>query len=362
MRHDPAQSVWKAAAGALLLPLAAGYSAILSARNRRYDRGVTPVHRAGVPVVSVGNLTAGGTGKTPMVIEVVERMRALRRRPAILTRGYHARPGEASDEVRELRETLPGVPVVVDADRAAGAATAVRVESADCLVLDDGFQHRRLARDLDIVLIDALDPWGGGRLLPAGLLREPVSSLRRAQLAVVSRANQVEADALQAIDARLADVAPHVDVLLANVVAQRVLLLDGTELAMPDLHYHHVLPVCGIGNPTTFVRLVQHEAGCVSEPFVYRDHHRYSRRDAANIARRAARSGADLVITTRKDWVKLAPLWRALGDAAPTLARIDVRLMLDDPDGILDDLLAELVGVKPEDLPARRSSGNPPLD
>jgi tetraacyldisaccharide 4'-kinase len=144
------------------MPLSHLYAAMMTWRNRRYDEPGAALS-AGVPVISVGNLTVGGTGKTPLVMEIVRKLVAAGRRPAILTRGYHARRGETADEVQEYAAELPDVPVVVDADRVAGAATAQAVHAADCCVLDDGFQHRRLARDLDVVLIDALRPWGGGR-------------------------------------------------------------------------------------------------------------------------------------------------------------------------------------------------------
>ncbi len=157
-----------------LTPLSMVYAAGVGIRNLYYERARGAVHRAAIPVISIGNLTAGGTGKTPFVVEVVRRLRALERNPVILTRGYAAAPGETADEVLEFRETLPGVAVVVDPDRVRGAETAHEQHGADCVVLDDGFQHRRLGRDLDIVVIDTLDPWGGGLILPAGRLREPV--------------------------------------------------------------------------------------------------------------------------------------------------------------------------------------------
>src|SRR5262245_12493692 len=148
-------------------------------RNWLYDRGWKRTHRAAVPVVSVGNLTVGGTGKTPCVEFVARWFRERDRRVAILSRGYGS-TGGANDEAMVLEENLPDVPHLQGADRVALAAAAVEELESEVLVLDDGFQHRRLARDLDLVLVDATNPWGHGAVLPRGLLREPASGLRRA--------------------------------------------------------------------------------------------------------------------------------------------------------------------------------------
>lgn len=324
-----------------LSPLALAYTAGVACRNRRFERRPERVHCAPVPVISVGNVTTGGTGKTPLVIALVQRLQALGRRPAVLTRGYRAPPGRDSDEVIELRESLPGAAIVVNPDRVAGAREAVRVQAADCLVLDDGFQHRRLARDLDLVAIDALDPWGGGWTLPSGRLREPLSALRRAHLLVITRANQVDGSVLSGIQRRLDLLAPQARTIRASVEPVAMVYADGRTADVAELAYHLVLPVCAIGNPGTFLRTVALHAGCVSRPLAFRDHHRYRPRDVRRILARARRERADLVVVTRKDWSKLAFLWPAGEPSAPRLARLDVRLALDDPDGILDAALAD---------------------
>ncbi len=163
----------------------------VGARNLAFDRGWKASHRAEVPVVSVGNLTLGGTGKTPMVEWVARWYRARGVRVAILSRGYGDSSG-MNDEGRVLEENLPDVPHLQAPDRVDLASRAVEELESELLVLDDGFQHRRLARDLDIVLLDALDPFGLGRIFPRGLLREPIGSLRRAGVVVLSRADLVD--------------------------------------------------------------------------------------------------------------------------------------------------------------------------
>ncbi|MBM4022938.1 MAG: tetraacyldisaccharide 4'-kinase, partial [Planctomycetes bacterium] len=182
----PGPTALRGLLGLLALP----YGMVTAIRNLAYDRAVLPDHGAAVPVISVGNLTLGGTGKTPLVAWVARRLLAAGHRPAVVSRGYAARPGLPSDEAAELGMLLPDVPHVAERDRMAGVARAVAA-GADVAILDDGFQHRRLRRDLDIVAIDASDPFGCDRLFPRGLLRESRRGLARAGAVVLTRAGGV---------------------------------------------------------------------------------------------------------------------------------------------------------------------------
>jgi tetraacyldisaccharide 4'-kinase len=328
----------------LLTPLSALYATGIWLRNLRYDCSPTLSRAAGLPVISIGNITVGGTGKTPIVIETVRRLQALGRRPAILTRGYAAAAGETSDEVMEYARALPDTPVVVNPDRVAGAQTARIEHQADCLVLDDGFQHRRLLRDLDVVVIDALDPWGRGWVLPAGRLREPLRSLRRAQLFVIARANQVEDSKVAEIEHVLSKRAPDAPILHATLEPEAVVFPDERIEETAVLAYHNVLPVCGIGNPKTFLTCIAQLAGSVCGERIFSDHQRYAPRHVHEIIDYVGRRGADLVVTTRKDWVKLASLWsQHAAQDAPQLARLEVRLELQDTDGVFDDRLRQVL-------------------
>ena len=315
----------------LLRPLSTVYGGALRLRNWRYDARPGAVQSAGVPVISIGNITTGGTGKTPLVIEVVRLLLARGRKPAILTRGYGAARRQTADEVEEFQAALPETPVVVDADRVVGAAVAVGEKDADVLVLDDGFQHRRLARNLDVVVIDALRPWGGGDVLPAGNLREPLTSLARGDLFVISRANQVGAAAREAIEAELRDWVTDPRVVHAAVHAAEVVWRDGRRSPPDELRPMRLQPVCGIGNPQTFARLLAPLASAVRTVLPFPDHHRYTAEDARVIVEAARRRGVDVIVTTRKDWGKLVRVWPA--DSPIPLARIDVRMMLDDAAG-----------------------------
>lgn len=311
----------------LLLPAAWLYAAVVRARNHAFDSGRRPSRRAAVPVISVGNLTVGGTGKTPLVIELVRLLRALGRRPAVLTRGYRSHGG-VSDEAEEIA-TASDVAVVVNPDRVSGATQAVELHGADVLVLDDGFQHRQLARDLDIVLIDVLDPWGGGWMLPAGGLREPRESLRRAQAIIVTRTNQATDDTIGRIVNEIRTLAPRAGVYRSSVIATRV--IGATGAAEPtSLSARRVLPACGLGNPDSFLATLRSLDARMVVPAIFPDHHAYRPADVRKLARYAAAAGVDLVVTTRKDYVKLGTLWTQAGADAPPLVCLDVRLQLHD--------------------------------
>jgi tetraacyldisaccharide 4'-kinase len=311
--RDPAAFLLRRALWLARLP----YGVAVWWRNRRFDRGRI-VHRAGAPVISVGNLTVGGTGKTPCVEYVARLLREQDVRVAILSRGYGAAGCGAgrNDEAMVLDENLPDVPHYQGPDRLALAQTAIEESECEVLVLDDGFQHRRLARDLDIMLIDATDPWAGGYLLPRGGLREPRSSLRRAGFVVLTRCNAVDDSALDRIEADVHRVVPGMAVarsvhapleLMNRERAERVETLSGRSVGA----------FCGIGNPNAFRQTLTGLGAQVSDFREFPDHHPYRREDVDDLRRWAAAlpTGA-AVVTTQKDWVKLQvaelggrPLW-----------------------------------------------------
>lgn len=327
----------------LLLPLAPLYAAVVRLRAAAYRRGILKSQRATVPVISVGNLTFGGTGKTPMVAALVRDLVARGRRPAVLTRGYGRRgrgaltlvgpdagvPAEiAGDEPLVLSAALPGVPVVVDSDRARGTARAA-AGGSDVVVMDDGFQHLALERDLDIVLVDAGDPWGGGRVPPSGRLREPLGALRRASAVVVTK---LPADGwegvLAKISARAERLAPGLAVMGARLVPSGLASPDGiTEPGA--LKGRRVLAFAGLGRPEGFLDTLE-EVGAELAGFLpFRDHHRYSEADVARVIEEARRLDA-LPVTTAKDGVKLP--------AEAPVAVLDVRM--EPLDGSWDRLWA----------------------
>jgi tetraacyldisaccharide 4'-kinase len=262
------------------------------------------VFRAAVPVVSVGNLTVGGTGKTPCVEWVARYFRERDVRVAILSRGYGAESGP-NDEAMVLEENLPDVPHLQGADRAALAVTAVEELEAELLVLDDGFQHRRLHRDLDIVLIDATRPPTCDYLLPRGTLREPASALRRAGAIVLTRCDQVAGVEINEIRAWLAARWPETPPAMTTHRPLDLVNTDGA-VALGTLAGAVVGAFCGIGNPDAFRQTLVSAGATVADTRTFPDHHAYTAADVESLTRWAETLPKDAILaTTQKDWVKL---------------------------------------------------------
>lgn len=284
-------------------------------RAAGYERGWLARVAVLVPVVSVGNLTAGGTGKTPFVAALARRLGARGRRIGILSRGYGAArdaAGRENDEARWYRAHLPEVELVQDPDRVRGAEELME-RGVDLILLDDGFQHRRLARDLDLVLVDATRPWGlpppsgGGApvqaCLPRGLLREPPGALARADALVITRSDQIEPRALDALRAELERVAPGRALLCGVHRPARLRAPDGRGLGLAELSGREVDAVSAIGNPEAFERTLARLGARVQQHRAFPDHHLYSGADLEGLG-----AGGRWLVTTEKDAVKLAGL------------------------------------------------------
>jgi tetraacyldisaccharide 4'-kinase len=306
-------------------------------RNLAFDRGWRRAHRAAVPVVAVGNLTLGGTGKTPMVEWVARWYRQKGLRVAILSRGYGQSAG-MNDEGRVLEENLPDVPHLQDPDRVRLSQIAVEELEAERLVLDDGFQHRRLARDLDIVLLDALEPFGLGRLFPRGLLREPVRSLRRAGVVVLSRADLVSEADRRAIRAEAERRAGPLRWAEARHAPRDLIDAEGPSFPLSELSGKTIVAFCGIGNPEGFRRTLSPLCGPLRGFRVFPDHHDYSAADVADLITWARDLGAGLVLTTQKDLVKL----RTSTFAGTPLRALRIGLEISSGAAVLNEALSEL--------------------
>jgi tetraacyldisaccharide 4'-kinase len=292
------------------------YGIAVRLRNLGYDRGWLRAQRVPAPVVCVGNLTVGGTGKTPFVEHVAGYYRRRDVRVAVLSRGYGTETGP-NDEALVLEENLPDVPHLQGKDRVALALSAIEELESELLVLDDGFQHRRLFRDLDLVLIDATAPWGYGRLLPRGLLREPPRGLRRAHLIALTRCDQVnEADKIR-LRQEVAQLAPGVPVIETTHRPVEWVNGEGTTASLETLRGRPVAAFCGVGNPESFRRTLTDCGADVIAFRTYPDHHAYTRADVGDLRLWARGLPADCqVVVTQKDLVKLRlsrlgdlPLW-----------------------------------------------------
>ena len=330
---------------ALLCVASLVYAVLIRLRNRLYDRGWLRVWRLDVPVICVGNITAGGTGKTPMVVWLCRLLGRQGLKVAVLSRGYKSRSGD--DEIRLLRDALADVPVVVDPDRVRGGRRAVNEHGCDILVLDDGFQHRRLARDLDIVLIDCTCPFGYGAVLPRGLLREPIGSVRRAGAVVLTRTDLVSAELLSELTSRVRGLLDgEVGCGGGHVVAyceHRPIGLfgsDGAEFGLDTLSGTAVAAFCGIGNPEAFIGTLEGLGARVVTRQFLEDHHAYSEDDCARLADWFGQSEADIVVTTEKDWVKLKEL--PVADKLPGLRWLRVESVVSQGRQELETLIGSV--------------------
>lgn len=274
-------------------------------RNRLFDRGWKRVHRVAVPVVSVGNLTLGGTGKTPCVEWVTRFYRERDVQVAIISRGYGAEAGR-NDEAMVLEENVPDAPHYQGADRVVEAERAIEESESELLVLDDGFQHRRLHRDLDIALIDATHPPARDDLFPRGTLREPVSGLRRANAILLTRCDQVAGVEVSAIRTWLARRWPNTPVATTEHRPVALVGTDGRSEPVESLAGRAVGAFCGIGNPAAFRHTLESLGATVADFRAFPDHHAYTRGDVEELTRWAGTLPANaLIATTQKDWVKL---------------------------------------------------------
>jgi len=285
-------------------------------RNHRYDRGAVKVERVTVPVVNVGNLTLGGTGKTPMVEWLIRWLCQRGLRTGIVSRGYGAVAGEVNDEALELQQRLPDVPHVQDPNRVEAARQAIAQFGCQVIVLDDAFQHRRIARDVDIVLLDALEPFGFDHVFPRGTLREPVSGLRRADVVVLSRSGMLAKEDRAAIRRRVARLAPNALWVEADHRPLALCGASGQQRSIEVFAEKAVAAFCGVGNPAGFrhtLRLCGYRVIAFRE---FADHYRYARADVESLISWAEGLDVEAVLCTHKDLVKLRldqlgrrPLW-----------------------------------------------------
>ena len=318
------------------------YAGATAARNALFDLGIRKRHRLPRTVISIGNITTGGTGKTPMVRWLASRLREQGRQVAILSRGYKSADGALGDEQLMLDRMLnaPGMsPIVIKANpsRIASANQVMQERpDVDVFILDDGFQHRAVARDLDIVLMNAAEPFGFGHVLPRGLLREPMGGMRRAGAIVMTHCEQVEPATVEEIEKvvrRYNASAPvyrasHAPIGLRSAAASSAAEPDH---ALDELRDKRFFAFAGIGSPRSFdAQLRAVGTGCVGHRW-FGDHHSYREADVGELLNQSKSMGADLLVTTEKDWVKLSQVPIA-SESQPPIWRLDVELRFQNDD------------------------------
>lgn len=283
------------------------YAAVIWGRNKAYDRGWKKTAKATVPVVSVGNLTAGGTGKSPTVAMLARWFRDRETRVAILSRGYAAGIDGRNDEAKELEVLLPDVPHLQNPDRIASATIATEELGMQVLLLDDGFQHRKIHRDLEIVLLDAREPFGFGHLLPRGMLREPLRSLRRASVVMATRADQVDAQTLAEIRTRVQRYNPKAAWLEAEHYPVRLRNSLGETMPVEWLRDKNVFAVSGLGNPSGFLQTLRTCGAIVAGNMSFPDHHDYDAQNMRDIEQQARENAIPIeaILCTGKDLAKI---------------------------------------------------------
>lgn len=305
----------------LLFLLSLVYRGLTSLRNWLYDRGLLQAGEVDTPLISIGNLTVGGTGKTPAVEALAQSWRDQGKQVVVLSRGYQGEnekpllvsagaqtlvgPNRAGDEAYMLAEKLTDVPVVICKSRMAAARYARAKFDPDLFVLDDGFQHRQIKRDFDLVLIDGTNPFGYGHLIPRGTLRESKAGLRRADGVVITRAGEIDQEQLNHLRNEISKYSQPDFIYHSN--HKPVYLQDtaGVKLELRELEGSRIVAFSAIGNPKSFALTLEKLGAQIIRHFKFPDHHRYERRDMRKIINQKEQADIDYVVTTSKDLVKL---------------------------------------------------------
>lgn len=283
------------------------YGAVINLRNILYDLNVFKAYNIGVPVISIGNITMGGAGKTPLVIFFAQSLLERGFKPVILIRGYMGAEGkgQASDEVSLLKAKLGSVDVLPGADRIENAKRYLQNNRCDVFILDDGFQHRKISRDLNILAVDATNPFGNGALIPRGILREPLSGLSRSDMVILTRSD-LGRDKIAAVKNTVKQKNPNAETI--ETVHRPVKFVDvkrGEESRLSALRGKAVLAFCAIGNPAGFEATLKGLDVDVRDLEIFPDHHAFAPDDIERLEKKCAELGVTAMVTTAKDAVKL---------------------------------------------------------
>lgn len=341
-----------------LLVLSKAYGEIQTARRWAYRVGLKKSYRPRVPVISIGNITVGGTGKTPCVEAVCRIILKAGKKPAILTRGYGGKfkgnyaivsdgdkilltPSEAGDEPVLLANALPGVPVLVGADRKTTAKLAVEKFGVGALLLDDGFQHLRLARDLDIITMDATNPFANGHCLPRGFLREKLQALTAANLILLTHADKIDDGKIEILKKKIQKLSGQTPILKTRHKPTGCIdVKTGETKGLQALKELKVLAFAGIGNPEIFFQSLKELGATVlqSEPFP--DHHVYKQHEIKKLDDWADLMNADALTTTEKDRARLT----SFPPTAKPILSLCMELDIMEQGDLFDEIIQKIIG------------------
>lgn len=311
--------------------LAAGetvYRAVIRKWDEHY-RNPENRHKVSAKVLSVGNITCGGTGKTPIVMMLARTLAARGKRVAVLTRGY------GQDETFELKNGLAGVPILVGRDRVKTAAEAILKTHAEFLILDDGFQHRRLERDCDIVAVNATNPFGNGHLLPAGMLREPVEGLARAGVFVITKA-ALGRQNVNLIRQRLREINPGAQIFESNHEPVRFIDYANNEpVELVAVMGRKIALLTGIEDPASFERILLRLGARVVFAARFDDHHLFTPGEIQSVVRSASELGAEFLVTTAKDYYRLTRASKRIDPKKLRVLVLQIEAQIDDEEDFI---------------------------
>lgn len=340
--NDPISQIFKV----FLWILSLFYGIVIGFIKLCYKFKIFRSSRIDCPVISVGNITWGGTGKTPIVEYITKKLIAKGKRPAILSRGYkrkvttsplRLRSGQArhhvtsyeamGDEPFMLKLNLPGVPILVGGDRLKTGRRAIEEHKADTIILDDGFGHRRLIRDLDIVVIDALNPFGNNQLIPRGILREPLSSLKRADVFLITKVDLAQESYIEQIRQRLDNINPKA--LIVESIHNPIGLSDqkGNVHSLDYLKGQSICIVSSLASPDSFKKLILNLGANVKLEFCFPDHYVYREADLRKIMASCKAANLKTIVTTQKDTVRLAILEETEKSIDLMVLRIEIKII-----------------------------------
>lgn len=317
--------------GAFLSIVSLVYLVLLRCIYFFYKMKILPSYKVPGKVISIGNITLGGTGKTPLTIKLAEDVKAMGKKPAVLNRGY------GNDESHLLQERLQNIPVLIGRDRVKNAKRAFNELGSDCVILDDGFQHYRIKRDLDIVLIDATSPFGNMKLFPRGILREPLTRIKDADIAILTKSDMGRTNiaSIRELSKQLNKKVEIVESFYQPICFTQIFTNDIMPLSY--VVNRKIAILAGIANPSYFNWMVGNLGAQIDERFYYPDHYRYNDRDMAYVTEKCLAKSINLVVTTEKDTVRLRRLKNIPPQVEIFALRIDCRISLNE-EAIVDRL------------------------